>query len=125
MNKLSIEITLNCQDDIQRQAPSSVCKPALGTDFLETRFSRPLLRVSDTETQDVLIKRILGNLREIQDGVQSAGLTLMQKGPLGSLQNQEAAVIEALSLLRCCASQISDDLYPLIKRLSQRKNCNS
>jgi len=113
------------QDGTQKMAPNTVYNTAFGINALETQFSRPLLRVSQIETQDQLIKRILGNLREIQDGVQSAGRTLLRTGRRKCEQYPEAAVIETLNLLKECSSQISDDLFPLLKRLSQRKNCKS
>jgi len=112
------------QGDIQKRHQTPVCKEEFGRRFLETQFSKPLLRVSQFETQDLSIKRILLNLREIQDGVQSAGRTLMRIDRHISEQYEKEAVTEALYLLKEAANQISSDLFPLIRRLSQRKNHN-
>jgi len=116
------EFGINRQDDIQKQPQNTSCNKLLGRDFLEILFSKPLLQVSRIEIQDPKIRRILGNLREIQDGVQMAGLTLLKKDRHIYSEHPEVAVEEALRFLSECAIQISDDLLPLIKRLSQHEN---
>jgi hypothetical protein len=125
MNTVKLEITVNHRDDIQRTPQCPAGKPGFGKGFLESRFSKPLLPVSQIESTDQSIRRIACHLREIQDGVQTAGRILMRTDRHRCGQSQEAAVEEALNYLSSCTDQISEDLYPLLKRLSQRKNNNS
>jgi len=123
--KSKFNIDINHQDDIQTLPQIHSCSTEFGKDVLESQFLKPLLRVSQIETKDLLLKKVLCNIRHIQDGVQSAALTLMRKGHRRCELSQEAAVEEALYLLAECSNLLSADLVQQIKKISQRKNYNS